>query len=590
MRDSFVTPDFVLDLRRMKISYTEQSPRFKDTFFTKYSFPFQFEMDRDLRITMGNYTKIGASGLKGSHEGFHIFEGKAYRGILEITEVTGNTVSAQIDSGFEELPNFGKKLKELPFPKNRVADIYAHANDICQKKYPETDYNFPRVIYDKHDEKEKGWEAFNQYINDRDATAFRSNGENGTHVNRNIIHPMPYLLYVLKLGFSDAGYELAGDILTDTDFRQRLIFSFKENFVTSETEHTEITILSDEYNTITSSGVASYRKEIKLNTVTRYLLRLDVNLISQGQPSRVTASVNGNEVFRDFTFQTRKSALNFTFDNSDESGTLVIEIQTVPGNVIAEGIAEKIITKERSGQNITDTFRIYNLNEINLRNSVPDITFGELVTTIKNWKNYDLEIQGSQAVMNRLNSTGFSQMKDFSQYGILHPTRTFLHKRSFHLSLADLDDDNTANGVLIDQNGNKIGGEPGNDTTQLKINAYCMPLEKFRGRPNAAIKKDDHTTLALIYYDGLHQGQNFAQNPPGLMLPEILGVWSPWYAMRIHSSELKWTFAANRNRFRNFSIRDTLYCYGMKLWIKEITKNIVSKEMYEVEITAEEVR
>lgn len=34
MTDSFVTAQFVLDLSRISISYQEENPRFKDTFFT----------------------------------------------------------------------------------------------------------------------------------------------------------------------------------------------------------------------------------------------------------------------------------------------------------------------------------------------------------------------------------------------------------------------------------------------------------------------------------------------------------------------------------------------------------------------------
>ena len=63
MTDSFVTSQFVLDLSRISISYQEENPRFKDTFFTQYSLPFEFQMNADLRMRMGNYTALNATGL-----------------------------------------------------------------------------------------------------------------------------------------------------------------------------------------------------------------------------------------------------------------------------------------------------------------------------------------------------------------------------------------------------------------------------------------------------------------------------------------------------------------------------------------------
>ena len=52
--------------------------------------------------------------------------------------------------------------------------------------------------------------------------------------NKNIIHPMPYLLYVLKAGFKDAGFQLMGDILSDEHLLQRCIFTDKNYYTTGD--------------------------------------------------------------------------------------------------------------------------------------------------------------------------------------------------------------------------------------------------------------------------------------------------------------------------------------------------------------------
>ena len=149
MIDCFVTSEFVLDLSKLSISYQEENPRFKDTFFTQFSLPFEFSLDADIRMQVGNYTGLNISNLQKKHTGIHLLDGKARKGVLEILSVEGTIVQAQIDSGFEELPNFGTKLCDLPLLKFSVPNIYDHANEIFRLKYPQVNYNFPRVAYTK---------------------------------------------------------------------------------------------------------------------------------------------------------------------------------------------------------------------------------------------------------------------------------------------------------------------------------------------------------------------------------------------------------------------------------------------------------
>lgn len=583
MKDTFITDRFTLDLSDLKISYVEQNPRFKDSFFTQYSFPFSFYLDRDLRVSMGNYSELNTTDLIGKFNGWHIVEGKIHKATLEILQVKGNLVEAQIDSGFESLPNFHKKLSELPLNKGvpKFTNIYDHANEVCTQKFPQVGYNFPRVIYNKHSPSEKGWEHFNQFINDRKNGFFVTNDEANEHKNRNIIHPMPYLLYVLQVGFADAGYELLGDILNDEDFKQRVIYAFREDFTEDIGSKTEFLITNSQAESV-SNGISYFKKEIPMASVGKYQLYGDLN-ISNGS---IKISVNDTEIHQDNTKNTNFSSnLHINFDNQTQNGIFKIEIWTEVMNItIMEATLQKRVFIDKQ----QETFRIHNFNEINLKNSVPNISFGELVTLIKNWKNYDLQIQGNQIFMNRI-SLKNNHLVDFSSFEVENPTRKFNHKRSFHLSFADLDNF-PMNSVYIDQSQIKLNKSGQSETTSLKINAYGLPVETYRGVTTASPKKDDDSILGLIYYDGLYDGDNLAQNPPGLHLPEILNVWSDWFKMRISNSELRWSFIAKKNDLRNINIRDTLYAYGQKLWIKELTKNSIDERYYQVEIVTEMVK
>lgn len=596
MRDSFVSSSFTLDLRNIKVTYVDQSPRFKDSFFTKYSFPFDFKMDRDLKVQMGNYTALEAVNLKSKHEGYHVFEGKINSAVLEIIEVNGETVRAQIDSGLDELPNFEKKLSELPLEKFNVSNIYSHANSICVKSYPETNYNFPRVIYDKHSEDEAGWEYFNKFINDRKEGYFVNNNElsqdgPGTyHVNRNIIQPMPYLLYLLKIGFQDAGFQLQGEILEDEDLKQRVVYSTKEYFKKNKEEPIQISIEKDDPSTYKGDKVYQYTKEETLVKKGKYILQGNATVVGTVfEQNYIRIYCNGVKIYeKKYIYKKEYLSLNVEFNNNLANGKLKIVLTTYKDdqNIFDAEVNLRSLVND-DGSSI---FELQNPNKVNLSLAVPDLTFGELVTIVKNWKNYDLEPVDGIILMNKLKPSSINTLKDISNFVVDEPTKTFTKKRSYHISFTEMDDEkDNLDAVFLDEEDVKINGSKKEETNEIKINGYCLPIEDFKGIRTAAIKKDDNSILSLIYYDGLHNNDNLAQNPPGLSFPELLLTFEDWYKMRINSTEYRWSFIVNKNKFRHILLRDTLYGYKRKLWIKDITKNVLNERNYKIDIVTEVV-
>src|SRR5690606_27038811 len=60
----------------------------------------------------------------------------------------------------------------------------------------------------------------------------------------------------------------------------------------------------------------------------------------------------------------------------------------------------------------TDLGVITNPNEVDLRRAVPEMTFGELVKIIKNWFNYDVDIQGKFVIMNLIANQTKNKVQD----------------------------------------------------------------------------------------------------------------------------------------------------------------------------------
>ena len=487
------------------------------------------------------------------------------KGTLEILSVEGNLVSAQIDSGFEQLPNFEKKLCDLPLLRKRIPDIYAHANEIVDKKYPEVDYNFPKVVYPK-DKSQKGWELFFQFINNYGSEGFIRNEANR---NYNIMHPMPYLLYVLKTGFADAGYELAGDILTDEDFTQQVLYSNTPYYLTTAQQEHTLTAVEPTYEFATAGTWRLVCDNQPISGQVAIRLKLD------------------NVIIREFSFE-KPETLSFTqVLTIDTTGqTLVLEIEGTPQPQLSMNL--NIVAQHSEDGNVIE--QVINPNIVDLKRAVPDVTFGELVKTIKNWKNYDIFIEGHKLYMNRIKVEERTHAKDFRPWEVREPKKTFLTKQSYLIKFPEMDDKAyqlpvvqvTADSyqVLNAQEATQL-----TNVTEIQIGGYCLPRIMYEGIYTPIARKSGEQTIGMIWYDGLHNGQNNAGFRKTLTPPLVAEYWKDWYKMRIAATEYTWSFVCNKNQFRHIALRDTILAYNQRMLIKSINKSVLDKEHYQVEIT-----
>lgn len=604
MKDKFVTEEFEVDLSNCKISVTEENPRFKDSFWTKYSLPFEVNMDRNFQSKLGHYSSLFAKNLKRYHEGFHVFEGKILKGKLEVLEIKGNTLKSQIDSGFEELPNFDVSLSELPFLQIDVDDIYLHAEEICKKKYPETYYNFPKLITEQFDLESEDWKYFDGIINNR----YQKSGSwvfprneviNDTDVaNRNIIHPLPYLLYVLEIGFKDAGFILSGDILNDEVLKQRTIYSGGDYFSTADQKSYKEFVYDLDYTAFTSGYQTTYNKKIKITAPGKY--RISGRFLMENKDN---LAILFND-FEAYSFQW-SSVLEFSESNNN---TIVFNVtidQALAGFILAfkfSGVAKNnefdeeennigvaqininpIRTHAESGDAIPFVF---NENRIDLKRAVPDITFGDLVTTIKNWRNYDLIFEGSRVFMNRIKINSNVDPVDFREFEVDKPLRRFTDKQSFILKFPD-SDFTVFESIFFDEKGYKINGLQNKNTSEIAINGYAVPMAVFRGTTTAKISEDSGV-LQLVYYNGLNaSGYNHATNPIGLHGVELAEDLKPWFINRVTNIGFQWTKIVQKSQIKDIDIRTEIFCYGKRQWFKTITKNQITPNVYSIEFITE---
>lgn len=603
MEVKFFTAERVLDLSGQKITVQDNNSRFNDKMFSKYLFPFEIYMNEEFSNGFGDYESHDSFELQNTFEGTLLFENKLHQAKLVLLSIEGKLLTGQIDFGFEDLPNFNKKLAELPLHKFSVTDIHTYAKTIAEKKYPQTDFNFPRMYTKKYPPDQSLWDAFDGYYNDlkTDGSEMRRNyiDDQGNIYNLNIIHPTPHILYVLKTGFQDAGLTLAGDILTDPVLSQRWMFSGTEYFSRLTQRRNEITLTCNQWHSISSAGQmrhGQYSALITLGKKGRYKIRGHVWLYWSRKYPNVSFDLYLNNVKiwnrgrKDDIVEAFNIDLNVTADNAvlrweGRSSFQVGEnFNVMQMSAFSEDLDESAEPGEDNGV-------ITNLNEVDLTRAVPDITFGELVNMLRNRFNYDVTVAGDVVFMNQLGSGAPATVKDMRQAEVFtgEIKRTLLGKRSFVLRSPQYDD-SKENFMYYDVDGAMLNKEPREDTQIIETDVIILKtgIPKPNGYDTAIIKKDSSTALQLVYYDGLTGVQNNAKNPAGADFPELFYThWEKWLRQRITGMEYQWKFYWPADQF-DFRINDQIFAYNnihnIKAWTKEL-----NGETYEVDITTETI-
>ncbi len=609
MEIKFFTGEKVLNLSGQKISVQDSNSRMNEKMFSKYFFPFEIYMNEEFLTAFGDFESYDTADLENTFEGTLLFENRIHEAKLILSTVEGKMITGQIDFGFEDLPNFNKKLAELPLAKFAVTDIYLFAKDICTKKYPETNFNFPRMYTSKYPPDQKVWDAFDGYYNDlkADGTEMRRNyiDELGEIYNVNIIHPTPHFLYVAKTGFADVNLTLAGDILTDPIFAQRWMFSGTDYFVSKQQKRLGFKFTSAEYDELfLKSGPEDYCLYQKYNSIEKpgvYKIAGKVFFWRAGKMrANYVLKLNGNIIWSKIEPVMRSTAgydipLNFEINVTQENSELELYIFTqyhedswtheLADLLITSKVLEDIASTDLGDESGVIT----NLNEIDLTRAVPDMTFGEFINHIRNRFNYELIVQDNLAIMNRIGDKEPTDIKDFTAFEVEYPKRELLNKRSYLLKSLD-SDDGLQNSIYYDKDGAFLNKEPKEDTNIIESNVIILQtgVAKPMGYDTAIIKKDTTDAIQLVWYDGLTGVQNNAKNPLGAEFPELFySHWEKWLRQRIRGSRFQWKFYCDAEQF-NCLINNHIYAYknihNIVSWTKDLVENT-----YEVDIISETI-
>lgn len=617
MEIKFFAENKVLDLSNQKISIQENNYKVSDKMFTKYMFPFEIYQEEEFKNTFGDFESYETFGVDNIIPGPLLFENSLTDAKLNIESIEGKYLTGQIDFGFEDLPNWDKKLSELNWEKFSVPDIHIYARETCSKTYPQTNFNFPRINTTKYSQSEKMWDAFNGYYNDLDSSynEMRRNyvDSSGNIFNQNIIHPCIHFIYLLKKCFQDAGFALKGEVLTDPMFQNAYVFSGTEYFNKISQFLSAFTMsMNDYYKT---ENFVHYTEFINGLLFTRYYPRYfyseEVPLdfadkvfingkfrIKVRDRTNLTCKIqiNGNDIWNHdvYYWSFQEVILPFSVELNVNHANLKFIIEggvsnfSENYNVLEYDLKSSSIVTTGAPSSDEDAV-VENPNEINLARAVPDMKVGDFVNIVRNWFNYGFEPYEKTIYMNKLGAEP-TNVKKFEHAEIEIPKRNLLQKRTFLLKHTDLDGDIQMNSMFYEKSGATINKAAIEDTNEIEINGYPMPIEKVKtnSEPTATVKRDDSSCLALVFFNGMSGGQNNAVSKPQATFPDLFySNWEKWLRQRVNGTEFTWKFEIRADDL-DVKIKDYISCYKNIHIITSWTKDY-SADTYTIDITTETV-
>jgi len=612
----FTTAQFELDLYGKNLNIVQENHWFTDQFFSQYSFPFEFNVDEDMDTTLEFVSVFSSASSPKTFTGFLQLFGEEHEALLVIERIQGKMIQGKIKFGFEEFPNFEKKLSELPLENNSfTGTIEDFAAGVAAQNYPAVNYNFPAIITDDIDTSSVQWQYFEGIINNYKSGAFLKNeydSANDEQVNRNLLQPMPYLLHVLKQGFADAGFSLKGDILQDSEFKQALLVVLSDYYSNISSDGIEFKMLADEYFEIRTVDpvipwfgfplqAGRYLQSVLLTEPGIYKIAGSCVVRSYGTFAAAAIDLGDERIFlhhnlargyrefyssidRNFEISVEQGGAMLNF-RSDQMAYAIVDENQDPKAMIFDVTITKLAGYDPNGNLVP---ALITPDRIDLRKCVPDITFGELVKTVKNWRNYDLNVVGNDAIMNKIqNEMEEGEIISLEDYEVKEPLREFYQNKSFLLQFQEQSSDEYKfDKVFLDHNGMRTTSfVKTEETSEITINGMPLPLKQSGSINTAHLFLNNKSIVALSKFSGINFGENSCEDISGLLLPAVFeNDYEDWLDFRINSEGNEWTFICDAEMAGRIKKKSRIFAYGKYNVIRRVTKKNRSLDLWEVTI------
>lgn len=593
MRTRAIHDKFILDVTHLALSWTEENTWFKDEFFLNSSFPFDLPFDENRYFEFFQHYNLSPTDTY-----YQIKlekDGKIEEAILEVEEAA-EKLRITIRYGVEALPNWNKKLSELELdvvlPDG--GNMRIHAESIITQTWPAVKYNFP-AIHTKYYDGAAMFEDFQGVLNKRvDGVFVPNDADGGDTINRNIVYPLPYDLYVLNACFEDAGYTLHGDIQSDPDFIDAVIVPGKKvaNFE-GIPEPIEWLVTQDDI----------YDVEIIQPGLIRQYWRSEQELMMRGY-FQIFGSINNEVVSLKIKHNglvifnySPGMPLNFNFWRTTFDDDNLLECEVISYNITNPSSYAAIInikTLYLTDENGDMLPFVANFSNVQLATALPDMTVGEYVKSKKKAKNYDLDLRENKEIWMNLvqNEVTQSFPVDISEYDVSRPVRKFEQSKSFLLQYeGEYEEKYVFDKIYADRTGYFINDfQKSENTSEISINFIPLPIDSLYSDGDiiktAVQLSDDASKLQLVKYNGLVDGENWAQEMTGMKpLNLYLNYWQRWLNFIIYAVKFQFIIKDHPNLLIKLKRKSKLFAHNNFMFVFALNRKREG-DIEEVEVEA----
>ncbi|WP_283640076.1 hypothetical protein [Mesonia mobilis] len=593
----FQTKLFQLDLSAYGVSLKEENSLFTDNIHQSYSLPFSAKLDDELKEKLDLVTLDNVIDKQVKIEGRLLLQNRHFEAVLYVEEYENTVVEFNLRYGSDILPIYETPLKDLGWPTIITQNLTQLAKTTISQAWPQTGFNFPMVY---HPELPDGndYDRYLGFVNNYEGGNFLTNeviqeeNDDGdledVYVNRNVMAPFPYLLEILKFGFSQAGKQAIGEIFTHPDFKKALYIpgNYLERFDASENQQIS-------FNQRTSAQSIGgllyniYETSFTPTTVGSYNVNLNVNMPPGIAELFFLQVIRQDALSQDETV-IRSYASNDTRVQIEEKITVNVENGDNYDPIIIRMRLRYQQTDISSYNNFEFSFSGGQLNVFpnvfSLADFMPDMKFGEFVNELKNWLNLDIKHQDRLVKIDFVENTLFNKpRKDHEHLQIPNPRWKSNRTRFYKLTYKN---DETVYYGIDGQVYSEL--EQGKSET-ITIDMDLQPaLVESNKNIITAVAPEDAAKIDFCLFDGL-SGLRPTCKPEIANLLSLQNVkdnfWSQWLYFRVHSKTLKEVFECSV--FEEIFTDEYSKKYNELHIFRKLDKKFISETRMKVDIESE---
>ena len=585
------TDRFQLDLSAYGVSLNEESDLFNDDINRSYSLPFPIKYDAELLSKLGLPTLENISDLQTKIKCQLLLPDRFYPATLFLGSIKGQHIECNLSYGNDNLKEYDIELKNLPWPNVLAVDLAAHANLKKNQKWPEAAYQFP-LLYKPELREESNYEKFEGFVNNHNGASYLQNeidnsGTEPVYINRNVMAPFPYLLEILKFGFSLAGKKVFGEVFQDPVKKKALYVpeNFIEKFRGSEFE--EFSFDKPTTTEISYAYFGVYSKTMVPTQVGTYELSFDINLdpvlarVFEFNIWRVDALSNKEmNIYRSISRDNRvriEDKLTINVAVGDQFDPVRVELK-IPYS------QESISAYNKFEWNFSGGRLNQFPSSFSLASFMPDMTFGEFVNALKNWWNLDVDIQDRYVEINYAQESILERRREkHTHLEIPEPDKRHNSNRFYKLSYANGEKIYyTRNGQIFTES------EKGDEVIEIKMEVQPLVVEQNENIITA-VSPEESTDIDFVLYDGPDQNGRPTCSSTlrrAMQLQSIFdGHWIQWIIFRIFSKTFKESFECSV--YERINIDELSVKYNELHVIKKLNRKYLSENIMKVDLESE---